>query len=167
MGSITESTGLEKSWVLWYHDPENKDYSLAGYKEFPAITTIQEFWSIVDSISKEKWESGMFFFMKQGVLPLWESTENKNGGTWSKKIDSSTVHTAFIDLMVHCISGEMLVDKKNTLVGVSTSPKGPSSIIKIWNSDTRVHDRRVINPRLAYYKVSDDVSYTPHKSRPV
>jgi hypothetical protein len=30
MGSITESTGLEKSWVLWYHDPENKDYSLAG-----------------------------------------------------------------------------------------------------------------------------------------
>jgi len=100
----------------------------------------------------------MFFFMKQGVLPLWESTENKNGGTWSKKIDSSAVHTTFIDLMVHCISEELLIERKETLVGVSTSPKGPASIIKIWNSDTRVNERRSINPRLAYFEVSKDVS---------
>ena len=85
MGSQKETTKLQYSWILWYHDPENKDYSLESYVKIADISTPQQFWTVVDSISKEAWESGMFFFMRRGFKPLWDAPENEAGGTWSKK----------------------------------------------------------------------------------
>jgi len=155
------------SWVLWYHDPENKDYSLKSYiKIADGIINPQRFWTIVDNIEREKWQSGMFFFMKQGVDPLWDAPENEAGGAWSKKIESKDIYTIFIDMMVHCITNELLSDRKETLVGITLSPKGPHSIIKIWNSTTTVSDNSYLNPNMHNFKVGDDVTYTPHRSRP-
>jgi hypothetical protein len=166
MGSIPETTKLQYSWILWYHDPDNKDYSLASYIKIADMETPQQFWTVVDSISKEAWESGMFFFMRRGFKPLWESPEHEAGGAWSKKVESSTVHTTFIDLMVHCIANEILIHRKETIVGATVSPKGPFSIIKIWNTTTTVSDVATICPNMQGFKVGDDVAYTAHKSRP-
>jgi hypothetical protein len=165
MGSQKETTKFQYSWILWYHDPENKDYSLESYVKIADISTSQQFWTVVDSISKEAWESGMFFFMRRGFKPLWDAPENEAGGTWSKKIEASTVHATFIDLMVHCVANEVLTNRKETLVGITISPKGPASIIKIWNTTTTVSDRAYINAGMSGFKVADDVTYTAHKSR--
>jgi len=108
----------------------------------------------------------MYFFMRKGFPPLWECKENENGGAWSKKIDASQAQTSFIDLMVHCASDELLVKNKETLVGISISPKGQFHIIKIWNLSTAVSEKTNLNPGLTYYKVTDDVTYTSHKARP-
>jgi hypothetical protein len=108
----------------------------------------------------------MFFFMRRGFKPLWDAHENEAGGAWSKKIEASTVHSTFIDLMVNCIANEFLVHRKETLVGITISPKGPASIIKIWNTTTTVSDTSYINPNMSGFKVGDDVTYTAHKSRP-
>ena len=56
-------------WTLWYHDPSNNDYSLESYIRIYDVTNIPEFWSLVDGIPTDVWESGMFFFMKDGVRP--------------------------------------------------------------------------------------------------
>jgi len=165
MGSQKETTKFQYSWILWYHDPENKDYSLESYVKIADISTPQQFWTVVDSISKEAWESGMFFFMRRGFKPLWDAPENEAGGTWSKKIEASTVHATFIDLMVHCVANELLTNRKETLVGITISPKGPASIIKIWNTTTTVSDRAYINAGMSGFKVAEDVTYTAHKSR--
>lgn len=154
------------TWVLWYHDPENRDYSLKSYIMIAEFTTPQEFWSVVDSIPKEAWECGMFFFMKRGIPPLWDDPINENGGAWSKKIEATQAHTGFIDLMVHCLTDELLTKRKETLVGLSISPKGQFHIIKIWNTDTTVSSKLLLNQNLTFYKVSDDVTYTSHKARP-
>jgi len=153
-------------WRLWYHDPDNKDYSLDGYIMIADFTTIQQFWSVVDSIPKEAWECGMFFFMKNGCPPMWDAKEMEKGGTWSKKIDAAQAHTSFIDLMVHCLSDELLNNRKETLTGISISPKGQFHIIKIWNSTTTVSDKAYLNQNLTYFKISDDVTYTFNQSRP-
>lgn len=165
MGSQKETTKFQYSWILWYHDPENKDYSLESYVKIADISTPQQFWTVVDTISKEAWESGMFFFMRRGFKPLWDAPENEAGGTWSKKIEASTVHATFVDLMVHCVSNELLTNRKETLVGITISPKGPASIIKIWNTTTTVSDRAYINSGMSGFKVAEDVTYTAHKSR--
>jgi hypothetical protein len=165
MGSI-ETTKFPYSWVLWYHDPENKDYSLDGYVMIADVNTPQQFWTVVDSISKEAWESGMFFFMRRGFKPLWDVPENEAGGAWSKKIEASEVYNAFVDLMVHCISNELMSSRKETLVGITLSPKGPFSIIKIWNTTTTVSDNAYLNGKMTQFKVGDDVTYTAHKARP-
>jgi len=154
------------TWVLWYHDPENRDYSLSSYVMIADFTTPQQFWSVVDSISKEAWECGMFFFMKKGVPPVWDDPINENGGAWSKKIEASQAHTGFIDLMVHCLTDELLTKSKEVLVGLSISPKGQFHIIKIWNTETAISSKSLLNTNLTYYKVTDDVTYTSHKARP-
>jgi len=161
-----ETTKLQYTWILWYHDPDNKDYSFESYVRVADVSTPQQFWTLVDSISKEAWESGMFFFMRYGFRPLWDSPENDAGGAWSKKIESSHVHSVYIDLMVHCIANAVLVHRKETLVGVTISPKGPFSIIKIWNNTTSVSDKNMISNTIQNFKIGDDVTYTPHKSRP-
>jgi hypothetical protein len=166
MGSTIETTKFQYIWILWYHDPENKDYSLQSYVKIADISTPQQFWTVVDSISKEAWESGMFFFMRHGFKPLWDAPENEAGGAWSKKIEASETYTVFIDLMVHCITNELLGSRKDTLVGLTLSPKGPFSIIKIWNTHTSVSDNAYLNQKIQNFKIGDDVTYTAHKSRP-
>ena len=166
MGSTIDTTKFQYIWILWYHDPENKDYSLQSYVKIADISTPQQFWTVVDSISKEAWESGMFFFMRHGFKPLWDAPENEAGGAWSKKIESSETYTVFIDLMVHCITNELLGSRKDTLVGLTLSPKGPFSIIKIWNTHTSVSDNAYLNQKIQNFKIGDDVTYTAHKSRP-
>jgi hypothetical protein len=161
-----ETIKLNDIWVLWYHDPELKDYSLKSYIKVAYFTTSQQFWSVIDTIPKEAWECGMFFFMKQDYKPLWESEEHRNGGAWSKKIDATQSHTTFIDLMVHCITNELLIDNKDSLAGISISPKGQFHIIKVWNISTKISEKKNLNQNLTYFKVTDDVVYTPHHSRP-
>jgi hypothetical protein len=166
MGSTIETTRLQYSWILWYHDPDHKDYSLSSYVKIVDISTPQQFWTVIDSISKEAWESGMFFFMRQGFKPLWDVPENEAGGAWSKKVESTEVHNTFIDLMIHCITNELLTNRKETLVGVAVSPKGPFSIIKIWNTTTTVSENSYLNNKMTHTKIGDDVTYTAHKARP-
>jgi hypothetical protein len=166
MGSDIETTKLQYSWILWYHDPENKSYELDSYVKIADISTPQQFWTVIDSISKEAWESGMFFFMRRGFKPLWDVPENEAGGALSKKIEASTVYTTWVDLMVNCITNDFLVNRKETLVGITISPKGPASIVKIWNTTTTVSENNYINPGMAGFKIGDDVTYTAHKARP-
>jgi hypothetical protein len=166
MGSEIATTKFQYTWILWYHDPNNKDYSMDGYLKFVDISTPQQFWTVVDSISKEAWESGMFFFMRRGFKPVWDVPENEAGGAWSKKIDAESAYNTFVDMMVHCASNELMIHRKETLVGATISPKGPFSIIKIWNSTTTVSDNSYLNPGMKFFKVADDVTYTPHKARP-
>lgn len=167
MGSTIETTKLQYSWVLWYHDPENKDYSMDSYiKIADGITTPQIFWTVIDSIPKEAYESGMFFFMRHGFKPLWDSPENEAGGAWSKKIPVSQMHNILIELMVYAITNELLTNRKETLAGITVSPKGPFSIVKIWNTTTTVSTNNYVNTEMPYFKSIDDIAYTAHKARP-
>jgi len=161
-----ETTKLKTTWVLWYHDPENKDYSIKSYIEIAPFATPVQFWSVIDSIPKEAWESGMYFFMRKGYKPQWEADEHKHGGAWSKKIEAEQSHTTFVDLMVHCITEELLVEHRESLAGISISPKGQFHIIKLWNTSTKISDKKFLNQNLTYFKVTEDVVYTPHMSRP-
>ena len=161
----TETTKFQNSWILWYHDPENNNYSLSSYVRICEVSTPQQFWSVVDAVPQDAWECGMFFFMKAGYKPLWDSPENEHGGSWSKKVEISNIHTIFTDLMVHCVSDELLTKHKDSLVGITVSPKGQFSIIKIWNTTTNVNDRTCLNSKMSLFPVEEDVTYTAHKSR--
>lgn len=159
------ATTLPIKWVLWYHDPSNNDYSLESYIRIYEITTVEEFWSLIDGIPKDVWESGMFFFMREGIRPLWDAPENDKGGAWSKKIDASDTYTVFIDCMVHCIANSFLKSQNEIIAGVTVSPKGQFHIIKVWNLMATISDRRLFNPTLKM-KIGDDIAYKAHNMRP-
>jgi hypothetical protein len=152
-------------WTLWYHDPNDSDYALKSYTTVYKISTIPEFWNVIDGIPKDVWETGMFFFMRDGIPPLWDSPENTKGGAWSKKVDASDTHTVFVDCMVHCMADSFLKSNNECIAGVTLSPKGNFHIIKIWNTTTAVCDRRLFSPSLKM-KVGDDIAYKAHNLRP-
>lgn len=155
---------LSQKWILWYHDPNNSDYSLESYIRISEITTVEDFWSIVEAISSEAWNSGMFFLMKDGFRPLWDAPENDKGGAWSKKVDASETFNVFVDCMVHSIAGKFLTKHNDTVVGITLSPKGNFHIIKIWNNSTTVSDRKLFAPSLRM-KLGDDIAYKAHNLR--
>jgi hypothetical protein len=160
-----DSTNLPYTWVLWYHDPNNNDYSLESYIKISSVSTVAEFWSLIDGISQDTWEAGMFFFMRDGYRPLWDAPENSKGGAWSKRIDAVDTHRIFVDCMVHSIANNFLTKYKEAVVGVTLSPKGQFHIIKIWNTTTAVCDRKLFNPSLMM-KNADDIAFKAHMLRP-
>ena len=159
------ASAFPHTWVLWYHDPNNADYSLASYIKIGSLTTPEEFWTLVEAISLEAWNSGMFFLMRDGFRPLWDAPENDKGGAWSKKVDASDTHTVFVDCMVHCLAEKMLKNHNDVIAGATLSPKGNFHIIKIWNTTTSVSDRRLFSPSLKM-KLGDDIAYKAHNLRP-
>ena len=156
---------FSQKWVLWYHDPNNNDYSLNSYIKILTFDNPSEFWSVVEAISPEAWNSGMFFLMREGYRPLWDAPENDKGGAWSKKIDAVETHQVFVDCMIHCLANTMLKDKNDTIVGVTLSPKGHFHIIKIWNTLATISDRKLFSPTLKM-KLTDDIVYKAHNLRP-
>jgi hypothetical protein len=155
---------LSQKWILWYHDPNNSDYSLESYIRISEITTVEDFWTIVEAISSEAWNSGMFFLMRDGYRPLWDAPENDKGGAWSKKVDASETFNVFVDCMVHSIAGKFLTKNNDTVVGITLSPKGNFHIIKIWNNSTTISDRKLFSPTLRM-KLGDDIAYKAHNLR--
>jgi hypothetical protein len=166
MASTNDTTKLTYPWVLWYHDPEKTDWSEKSYIQIADVNTVQQFWTVINNVPLEAWQSGMFFFMRKGFRPLWDAKENESGGAWSKKLEAIEAPDLFIDLMVHCIASELMVDRKETLVGISISPKGPFSIVKIWNTTTSVSHTKYLNSKIHKFPIDDTVTYTAHKSRP-
>lgn len=165
MSSTNGTTDLPHTWVLWYHDPNDSNYSLESYIKILDINTTADFWNIVETISLEAWNSGMFFFMREGYRPLWDAPENDKGGAWSKKVEASETHGVFVDCMIHCMAGAFLTRQNDCVVGVTISPKGQFHIIKIWNTTTNVSDYKLFNPTLKM-KIASDIAYKAHNLRP-
>lgn len=163
--TMADSSVLSQKWVLWYHDPNNSDYSLASYIKILTFDNPSEFWSVVEAISPEAWNSGMFFLMREGYRPLWDAIENDKGGAWSKKVDANETHQVFVDCMIHCLANKVLKDKNETIVGVTLSPKGHFHIIKVWNTLATISDRKLFSPSLKM-KLGDDIVYKAHNLRP-
>jgi hypothetical protein len=165
MANLGDNITLPQTWVLWYHDPNHADYSLESYIRIASINTATDFWTLVEGISLEAWNSGMFFFMLEGYRPLWDVPENDKGGAWSKKVDASDTHNVFVDCMIHCMANKFLKNHNECIVGVTLSPKGQFHIVKVWNTTTAVSDRRLFSASLKM-KLGDDIAYKAHNLRP-
>jgi hypothetical protein len=167
MTSITESTPFSHTWVLWYFDPRNKDWSLSNYKKIADISTAQQLWTIISAIPREAWECGYFFFMKRGFRPIWEVPENEHGGSWSKKIPTCDMYDIAVDLIVHSIAAEdnIMLTRHDAYVGFSTSPKGDFNIVKLWTNSVMAGSAKTHLNVGMKMTITDDVVYTAHKSR--
>ena len=165
--TITESTPFSHTWVLWYFDPRNKDWSLSNYKKIADISTAQQLWTITAAIPREAWECGYFFFMKRGFRPIWEVPENEHGGSWSKKIPTCDMYDIAVDLIVQSIAAEdnIMLAKQDAYVGFSTSPKGEFNIVKLWTASVMPGSAKTYLNSGMKMTITDDVVYTAHKSR--
>tara|TARA_B100000575_G_scaffold1286_1_gene968 strand:- start:5730 stop:6302 length:573 start_codon:yes stop_codon:yes gene_type:complete len=130
---------LDNNYTLWYHNPNDTNWNTDSYHQIITISTIPEFWILNTFINKDMIINGMFFLMRDDIIPIWENNENKNGGYISWKISNDKAYDTWIDLCGHILTNEFNINQ--FINGISISPKKYFNIIKIWtNSPINVSD---------------------------
>jgi translation initiation factor 4E len=157
---------LNNIWCLWYHSTNDNDWSINGYKKITEIDTIEKFWEAYQYITPNLIQNGMFFLMKQDILPIWEDKQNKNGGCWSFKIIKKDIYNSWLELSIHLLGCNILKDADNAsnINGISVSPKRSFCIIKIWNKDSNKNNNNLLSTKIPYLYICDSI-YKSHQSK--
>ena len=156
------NTKLKYNLVIWYHyDKDN--WTITGYKQLYTIKTIQEFWQIYNNWTKVGGITNKhYFIMKEGVSPIWEDELNKNGGSWSYKIQEDFVEELWEDLSIYFVCEQLCPTIPNEIMGLSIRlRKNNEVVIKIWNNDSKHNSLKLINEKLLK-KWGTDIIYISH-----
>ena len=161
-----DSNKLNNEWTLWFHSPIEPNWGIDSYKNIYSIKTIEEFWEVYNKLKSIYVENAMFFLMKGDIPPLWESSENIDGGCWSFKIYKKSVFDTWLDLSINMLCETLTtnIGDSDIINGLSISPKKTFSIIKIWNNDSSKNDNNLINNSIKNINL-DESLYKSHKGR--
>ena len=62
---------FNNKWILWYHDIDEQDWSIKGYKKIGEIDSIESFANLYKSLDESIVQNSMLFLMRSQVTPLW------------------------------------------------------------------------------------------------
>lgn len=136
----TEGTNIEfeREHSIWYHNPNDNTWTENSYHQILSFNSSDEFWTLSHLFNKDFIENGMFFIMKDNIVPIWENDKNIDGGYISWKIDKKNVYDYWIDLVGHMLIGKLFNDNgkcnSDMINGCSISPKKNFNIIKLWTN---------------------------------
>lgn len=131
---------LQDVWTLYFHDPENTDWTLGSYLRVCDISTIEDYWVMAASIAAFL-SRGMFFVMREHVFPCWDDKSNITGGCLSLKVPKQDLPRCWEHIMKHVLGESLLArpsegsdeeEMWSVVNGVSVSPKRYFCIIKLW-----------------------------------
>lgn len=132
----SENHRLPSTWSLYYHDPEDSNWTANSYVMiYNQIDSIERFWEIYHLLPKSTFHLGMFFLMREKILPTWEDPANCNGGCWSYKIPITDVFQVWESLSAYLVSEQLTPTEHQLITGISISPKKGFCVIKIWNNN--------------------------------
>tara|TARA_Y100000991_G_C21939742_1_gene334711 strand:+ start:604 stop:1089 length:486 start_codon:yes stop_codon:yes gene_type:complete len=148
---------LNNSWTLWFHNPESDDWGENSYIKIYKFNTIEQFWALFNKIPQLHLSTGMYFLMKEDILPLWEDTNNIKGGCWSYKVSKKEASQAYLDLLKTIISENTCPDNPDIINGASISPKKGFCIIKVWNNDSKYSDPNLLSEEISNIDISQTI----------
>ena len=135
MNTEIENFDLNNVWVLWFHKVNDNNWSIDSYSKVLEIKTYYDILFILNKL--DNITSGMFFLMKEGIIPVYEDEHNINGGYWSLRIKKKDSFEYWDKIIYYlCIDNLTISGKHDSKInGISISPKINNCIFKIWNSD--------------------------------
>lgn len=152
---------LQDKWTIWAHAITDSNWSITSYKKIYEFQTIEDFWVFFNNI--KHFRDFMLFVMRGDTLPIYEDPMCQNGGYFSYVVSSPQLNTSVLALLTRMI-GETLTDDYmyDEIIGMSVSPKGGRSVIKIWNKNKNNEN---INFYLKdrFFKPGSGIRYTPHR----
>lgn len=156
---------LNRKWILWSHLPQNPDWTLKSYKQLYNLNTLEDVVAVLNIIPDILLTSCMFFFMREGITPLWEDVKNKDGGCFKYRIINKHVPQT-LKHMIYTLVGETLSSNKlflQNVTGITISPKKKFCILKVWtsncdfqNSDVIDIDNTILNTNKAIFEIHDE-----------
>jgi len=137
---------LNCKWTLWAHIPYDKNWGIKSYKKIKDFNSVEETIKLTEATPYKMIRNCMLFIMREGITPLWEDSNNKNGGSFSYKVSNKIVPNTWKDLTYKLV-GETLISNlnmQNNVNGISISPKKNFCVIKIWMSNCDTQDSTLI-----------------------
>jgi translation initiation factor 4E len=129
---------LNDIWSIYFHDPFDHNWDDKSYKFICTISSVEEFVDVFYTF-KELFYKGMFFIMREHIMPRWEDEYNKNGGCFSYKLNKFSLEEKFFETCAQ-ILGETIGktnEHSSNVNGISISPKKNYYIIRIWIKDNK------------------------------
>ncbi len=135
---------LSNYWTLWYHSLDDNDWTVKSYIKVFKFNKLEEWFDLSNQI--KNFTYGMFFLMKNDILPCWEDDNNINGGYWSFKVYKVNSNDAWIQLSFALIGNTICnnEDELKYINGISISPKYNYCIIKILNNDMNFNNKQIL-----------------------
>jgi hypothetical protein len=126
---------LKNKWVLWFHKVNDNNWSIDSYSKVLEINTYYDVLFVLKEL--ENITAGMFFLMKENIIPIFEDKNNINGGYWSIRITKKDAYDYWEKILYYLCIDHLTTDDEyeKKINGMSISPKINNCIFKIWNSD--------------------------------
>lgn len=159
---------LNSEWSLWSSTKIKSQNWLDTIKNIINVGSIGEFWSVFNNIP----EAGNlnfpfdYYFFRNGILPMWEFPENKNGGkmtiTFKKTCDLDYFNNTWLNSVLACI-GEQFEDS-HKVCGAVLNIRKHQDRINLWLNTDNEEDIRKIG--LEWKEILDlpkiHISYIKH-----
>ena len=144
--SLCEKKTTWSSFVIWFHKLYDRNWDDSSYTKISKIDNLHHFWGTFNNLPIVG--SGMFFMMRENILPQWENEDNIDGGYISYKIDNEILAEVWKEVMIAYVAGYLTNKSDNLLLinGVSVSPKKFYGIIKIWIKDHSIYTNNFSTP---------------------
>lgn len=122
---------LDKPLDLWFHGVNNTKWDITSYKKILSIKNVVELTTTLKNIDYKIFPNAMFFLMLNNVKPIWEDPINKDGGTWSFKIEDNKIKEIWYKINMLFVT-ENIFNNNVPVFGISVAPKKGYYILKIW-----------------------------------
>lgn len=141
---------LNSSWTVWIHENDNPNWDLKSYQDIYTINSIGSMWrflSVFDNLNKNVRQ---YFIMRDGITPIWEDNNNKQGAICSIMIDNMNRGNRYnrgdlgVDAfaaMCILVMNESFVKNNGDINGLCYSIKSKSVLIKIWVKDYKNNEK--------------------------
>lgn len=159
---------FDQGYILWYHAIKESSWKPDSYRNLclklpeKAIRSAKNLWRAYASFDNNV-TAGMFFLMRDGVMPLWEDPANAKGGCWSFKVPKKHSNEIWRQLSA-AFTGNTLTRNPNhmsMITGISVSPKISNCVLKIWNNDKSKADANLLTKEISFLTPSS-VLYRGH-----
>ena len=125
---------LKYTWVVWYRSPGSKfqDYEKSTNK-IAFFSTIEEFWTVYSHLRRPNLLPHVsdYHFFKQGIRPVWEDKENRNGGKWIVRLKKG-VSTRYWEDLLLAIVGDQFSEAGEDLCGAVLSIRSNEDVLSVW-----------------------------------
>ena len=163
MENKTENFKLKYKWVIWFHKVNDNNWTLESYSKVFELETYYDILYIINEL--KNMTSGMFFLMKDGIIPIFEDEKNMNGGYWSMRITKKEAVDYWEKMIYYlCIDNICINDDYEQMInGLSISPKINNCIFKIWTSNFKEMKTEYLRKDLEIINW-DEMFYLEHSS---
>ena len=127
---------LQYTWKWSIHHAQSHDWALESFTFVAAVKSIQEYWLVknilFDGDIKPFLNNYMYFFLKDGVEPLWEHSSNIDGGVWTWSFtDKSKALTEYLNVVLSVAGGTYADCEHVNCINLTTNKHGGSNI-RVW-----------------------------------